>query len=64
MEMIRASLLQRRADAAAAAPVRTAREEVAAHAADRIHGVGAQIAHRRTMAFYRSSGNTWTSALS
>jgi len=58
MEMISAALLQR--EQFGVVP----REEVAMHLDASVTSVDLRTAQERTKAFYRSSGNDWTAALS
>jgi hypothetical protein len=63
MEMSSAALLQRWQFIGVGSGL-TPREEVAIHFGACVSGVDMRTAHERTKAFYRSSGNGWTAALS
>ncbi|HUL65213.1 MAG TPA: hypothetical protein VLW55_11415 [Burkholderiaceae bacterium] len=64
MEMMSAALLQRWQFATGIGSGATPREEVAMHFGACVTGVDLRTAQERTKAFYRSSGNDWTAALS
>ncbi len=63
MEMSSAALLQRWQFIGIGTGA-TPREEVAIHFDACVPGVDMRVAQERTKAFYRSSGNDWTAALS
>ena len=64
MEMISASYLQRWQFATGIGSGITPREEIAMHFCASAAGVDMRSAQERTKAFYRSSRNDWTLALS
>jgi len=64
MEMISATLLQRWQFATSIGSGMSLRDEVAMHFGACVTGVDMRTAQERTKAFYRSSGNDWTTALS
>jgi hypothetical protein len=63
MEMISARYLQIPSSMPVPAAPATSRQAVAAHCLARVPGVSAEIAHARSMRFYRSSGHAWSFGL-